>query len=300
MDTDPRNTQTSSQTGMWPVLLTMLAVTLTIIASAFWLTGKPHPAMEGGQGTPTKVPPISESLKLSYQGARYDPIHFKPAIDKASNDQCLACHKEVLETSVREKSPAGYKSADAQAWYQRTSTYTGDQDTFHRRHLTTDMARNLMPGMRCNTCHQGNDPRDEAPNTSASNQGDDLRLRKMVDPEKVCLMCHGKMNWQAMGLPGPWEQSKAGFQNNCMLCHAGIRTDRHRVNFLDAKAIEVAAAKNGDTCFGCHGGRAWYRTTFPYPRHPWQGMPAETPEWAKARKLESDPRFAIQATGVNK
>ena len=39
--------------------------------------------------------------------ATYDPIHFKPAIENASDEQCLACHREVLDDKVREKSPAG-------------------------------------------------------------------------------------------------------------------------------------------------------------------------------------------------
>ena len=60
---------------------------------------------------------------------------------------------------------------------------------------------------------------------------------------------------------------------------------------LNARAIEEAGAKNGDICFGCHGGRAWYRTHFPYPRHAWQGMPAEIPDWAKGRPTASDVRF---------
>jgi hypothetical protein len=34
--------------------------------------------------------------------------------------------------------------------------------------------------MRCTTCHQGNDPRDEAPGTSATNQNQtQLTLRKI-------------------------------------------------------------------------------------------------------------------------
>lgn len=37
----------------------------------------------------------------SYHAAKYDPIHFKPAIEKATDQQCLACHAEVLKPSVR-------------------------------------------------------------------------------------------------------------------------------------------------------------------------------------------------------
>ncbi|QLQ32360.1 MAG: hypothetical protein HZT40_13050 [Candidatus Thiothrix singaporensis] len=60
-----------------------------------------------------------------------------------------------------------------------------------------------------------------------------------------------------------WHDSGAAFQNNCLLCHAAIRTNRHKVNFLKADAIEKEGAADSDTCFGCHGGRAWYRISFP-------------------------------------
>lgn len=232
-----------------------------------------------------------------HQRARHDPIHFKPAIDKATDAQCLACHAEVLKPSVSAQSPAGVKAANAKAWYQLTSTYEGSQDTFHRRHLETPMAKQLM-SMRCTTCHQGNDPRDETPLSSATSQREGgFTLRKMVVPEKTCLKCHGQMNFAVMGLPGPWHESKVAFQNNCLLCHAAIRTTRHQVNYLNAKAIEEAAAKSngGDVCFGCHGGRAWYRTTYPYPRHAWPGMSEEVPDWAKGRPTESELRFLSDA-----
>jgi len=99
------------------------------------------------------------------------------------------------------------------------------------------------------------------------------------------------MNWQVMGLPQPWEQSKTTFQNNCTLCHAAIRTTRHQVNYLNAKAIEEAGSKNSDTCYGCHGGRSWYRLHYPYPRNAWQGMSATVPDWAKNRPTTSEARF---------
>ena len=59
------------------------------------------------------------------------------------------------------------------------------------------------------------------------------------------------------------------------------------------KAIEQAATESADTCYGCHGGRSWYRISFPYPRHPWPGMPEDTPDWAKSRPTSSDPRYAL-------
>lgn len=226
-----------------------------------------------------------------YQRAVYDPIHFKPGIDQATNAQCLACHAEVLKPSVRQHSPAGVQAAAAKAWYQQTSVYSGAQDTFHRRHLETPLAQQLM-ALRCTTCHQGHDPRDENPMSSATAQrSGGFSLRKSVVPEQTCLKCHGQMNYTAMGLPEPWPKSKEAFQGNCLLCHAAIRTTRHQVNYLQAAAIEEAGAKSGDSCYGCHGGRAWYRITYPYTRHAWPGMAPDVPDWAKGRPTQTDERF---------
>lgn len=225
-----------------------------------------------------------------YLKAAYDPMHFKPAIDQATNAQCLACHAEVIAPSVSAKSPAGVDAASVKAWYQRTSTYKGEQDTFHRRHLETPMAKELM-SLACNTCHQGHDPRDEVPGSSATSQQGGYNLRKLVETDKTCLKCHGTMNYQVMGLPAPWHESGKTFQNNCLICHAAIRTGRHKVNYLKADAIEEAAKKDPETCYGCHGGRAWYRIHYPYPRTPWTGMPEGTPDWAKDRPTQSESRF---------
>jgi len=225
----------------------------------------------------------------NYYAAKYDPIHFKPNIDKATDEQCLSCHKEILEQKPLAASPAGVKSNEVLAWYQTLSTYSGEQDTFHRRHLASDFSKKIMK-LKCNTCHQGNDPREETANSSATTDMN-LTQRKMVDPN-TCLMCHGKFDWKNMaGLTGPWSEVGTLFQNNCMICHANIRTNRHKVNFLNVDAIEEAGKTNGDVCYGCHGGRAWYRTSYPYPRHEWPGMGSETPEWAKDRPTESDARF---------
>lgn len=251
--------------------------------------------LQGCHGRDSNLPRMDEpeaAAVKDYQRARYSELHFKPAIDTATDGQCLVCHAEVLKDTVREQSPAGVKAGDTQAWYQRVSTYQGSQETFHRRHMATPMARQLMK-MQCITCHQGSDPRDEAPETSATSQNTGYTLRKHVDVGGLCLKCHGQMNWSVMGLPGPWPESKEAFQNNCLLCHAGIRTVRHQVNYLNASAIESAGQKNAETCYGCHGGRAWYRTHYPYPRHPWPGMPEGTPEWAKDRLTESELRFVI-------
>jgi nitrate/TMAO reductase-like tetraheme cytochrome c subunit len=232
--------------------------------------------------------------------AVYSPLHFKPAIETTRDDQCLACHKEVLEDKPRAASPAGVKTADSLAWYQRTSTYSGEQDTFHRRHLVTPLAKQLMD-LKCNTCHQGHDPREEAQGASATStpQSDNgFTLRKQVNPETTCLKCHGQMpDKEIMGLPGPWHEAKDMFENDCLTCHANIRTSRHKVNYLKAEAIEAAAVagkeakKGGDVCFGCHGGRPWYRIAYPYPRNPWPDMPAETPDWAQGRAKQSEARF---------
>ena len=86
------------------------------------------------------------------------------------------------------------------------------------------------------------------------------------------------MNVEVMGLPSPWPESKEMFGNSCLTCHAAIRTNRHQVSYLKAEAIEAAGQKNADVCYGCHGGRAWYRTMYPYPRHPWKGMAPEVLE----------------------
>ena len=223
--------------------------------------------------------------------ATYSPLHFKPAIDSASDADCLACHREVLEDRVRGVSPAGLKASSVKAWYQvEAATYAGEQETFHRRHLVTDFARQVM-NLKCNTCHQGHDPREEA--LGATRADGAFTLRKQVNAETTCLKCHGQMNWQVMGLPSPWKESKAMFQNNCLLCHAGIRTNRHQVSYLNAAKIEELGAQTADTCYGCHGGRAWYRISYPYPRNGWDGMAPEVPEWAKNRPTQSEARFRL-------
>ncbi|MEJ1462811.1 MAG: hypothetical protein RPU15_06010 [Candidatus Sedimenticola sp. (ex Thyasira tokunagai)] len=231
---------------------------------------------------------LTLAAETNYEKARWHPIHFKPAIDKATNEQCLECHQEVIERKVRKESPAGVKASEVMAWYQTLDTYSGEQETFHRRHLTTPLANELM-NLQCNTCHQGNDPREEAiipPDHSNQN----FTLRKSVNP-KICLMCHGRTGYEMMGLPSPWATSASIFQNNCLLCHVSIRTNRHRVNFLKADAIEKAGKNNSDVCYGCHGGRQWYRIAFPYPRNEWPGMSSVTPEWAKERPTQSEARF---------
>lgn len=227
---------------------------------------------------------------LSYEQARWHPLHFKPAIETAKDEECLACHAEVLKKGVSTASPAGVEASEVLAWYETLDTYQGDQETFHRRHLVTDYANQVMD-LRCNTCHQGNDPREE---TAISHAGGDptLTQRKHVDPN-ICLLCHGQFPYQNMGVPGPWLEFGHAFQNNCMLCHVTFRTNRHQVNYLKSDNIEALAKEKEDACFGCHGGRPWYRISYPYPRHPWPGMSEVVPDWAKGRPAESEARFLV-------
>lgn len=238
-----------------------------------------------------------QAVETDYLRTAYSPLHFRPAIEAATDEQCLACHREVIEDRVRAASPAGQKTELMHAWYQQTTTYAGEQETFHRRHLVTPLAKQLM-SLQCNSCHQGHDPREEAQGASATSvQQDDMAftLRKQVNPETTCLKCHGQFPWQQMGLPGPWEEHKAAFGNNCLTCHAAIRTRRHEVTYLNAAQIELAGKDSADACYGCHGGRSWYRIGYPYPRNPWPDMPKEVPEWAKNRPTQSEARFLKSA-----
>lgn len=239
-----------------------------------------------------------------YLDAVWSELHFKPAIDTATNAQCLACHAEILDHQPRTHAPAGVAASNVLAWYQTLDTYEGAQATFHARHLTTPLAREVM-NLKCNFCHQGHDPREESGDSSATSPVaalGDFRMRKQVNPEKSCLMCHGSFPAEIMGLEGGWHENREAFEtedapNGCLMCHADqFRTVRHQVNYLNADAIEAKAqAGSSDLCLGCHGGRAWYRTSFPYPRHPWPDMAEETPDWAKDRPTESAPEHRVSA-----
>ena len=270
------------------IIAAVIGATIALVSAVFGVTPPPAAAAAAASGQ-------------DYLRAVYNPLHFQPAAGLATDDQCLACHREIIDQRVRDKSPAGLSAKEAKAWYQQLSTYAGEQDTFHRRHLVTPMARQFM-NLQCNTCHQGHDPREEAPGSSADVSQDTtaITLRKQVNPETVCLKCHGQMNYVVMGLPGPWQEVGEQMGNDCLVCHANIRTDRHNVNYLNAEAIEAAGKGNADVCYGCHGGRAWYRIAYPYPRHPWPNMPADTPDWAKDRPAYSEPRFPKPAAVVNR
>ena len=242
-----------------------------------------------------------DGWQQDYLRQTYSPLHFQPVIARASDEQCLACHREVLDDRIRARSPAGLAAKDTLAWYQQTSTYQGEQDSFHRRHLATPLARELMD-LKCTFCHQGHDPREEAPGASATSPAQKdapFTLRKQVDPEATCLKCHGQMPWKNMNLPGPWQgEIKDAFRNDCLTgCHERIRTVRHQVNYLKADAIEAAGRKSGDACHGCHGGRAWYRISYPYPRHAWPDMSGPAPAWAAGRPTESDARYRRAPAG---
>ncbi len=231
---------------------------------------------------------VAAEQPSGYDAARWDPIHFQPQIAEASDEQCLACHAEIIERRPLRESPAGVKASDTLAWYQTTPTYEGPQETFHRRHLVTDLAQELMD-LRCNTCHQGSDPREEAPYPPVRGKTD-FALRKSVNPD-TCLMCHGQFDYKIMNMPGDWNEFGHMFQDNCLICHASIRTTRHQVNFLKPEAIEAEAKDSAEACYGCHGGRSWYRIAYPYPRHDWPGMPKAKPEWAEDRPKQSAARF---------
>ncbi|MEW5964648.1 MAG: hypothetical protein AB1749_13935 [Pseudomonadota bacterium] len=261
------------------------------------LDGPSRGALKGLAAEPAQAAP-GESGKggdagRRYLSAKWDPIHFEPQISRATNAQCLACHKEILSEKVREASPAGLKAADSLAWYQTLDTYSGAQATFHARHLSTPLAKEVM-SLSCAFCHNGNEPREEAHGSSATTMAPgDFKLRKMVNPESSCLMCHGVFPAESMGLAGSWHELREGLEtpetpNGCLTCHAEqFRTVRHQVNYLDAGKIEAMAKDSSDLCFGCHGGRAWYRISYPYPRHPWPGMDKDVPDWAKSRPTAS-------------
>lgn len=270
-----------------------------------WHTPLSHPGMPKPydiRGWHKDASEAARDKQGAYFRAAAAPIHLPGHAGVASDSDCLACHIEVLEDTVSETSPAGVKASESIAWYQTTlSVYEGPQDTFHRRHLTTPMAKELM-NLQCSTCHEGHDPRDETVGSSADGTPLDSTafvLRKTINPETSCLKCHGQFNSEVMGLPGPWHQTAEMMGNDCMVCHVAFRTERHQVSYLKADAIEAAGKENADSCYGCHGGRAWYGISYPYPRNAWPGMAEEVPEWAKSRPTESEARFQIKQQTKN-
>jgi len=241
---------------------------------------------------------------IDYERARYHPIHFPPMIDTASNEQCLTCHQDILDHKPLEVSPAGVPAEDTIAWYQTLDTYQGDQASFHWRHMESDFAKSVM-NLECTFCHKGNDPREESPDMMprraafSASKTPEFTLRKMVNPSTTCLLCHGGMPDvdEIMAIGAPWPEARVDFEdednpNGCLMCHTDIRSNRHNVTYLNAATIEELG-QNGssDSCYGCHGGRQWYRISYPYARHPWLDMDEEVPEWAADRPTQSDPQY---------
>lgn len=289
-------------------------------AAAIVYTDPPAPTDDEIAAIAARIVALQAELPAQdYQRARFNPIHFPPMIDTASDGECLTCHQEILDHKVRETSPAGIKSNEALAWYQTLDTYLPQERTgqseFHWRHYNSSLAQQTM-NLSCNFCHRGNDPREESPDLmplraafSTDAAHPEFTLRKMVNPSETCLRCHGAMPdpVNIMGLGGPWPEVRADMEdqsdpdptvaNGCLTCHAEMfRTNRHNVTYLKAAGIENLAQAGSDTCYGCHGGRAWYRISYPYPRHAWPGMDPEVPEWAKDRPTASDPRYARPET----
>ena len=254
------------------------------------------------------VAALKASIKgMDYDRARYHPLHFKPQIARASNEECLVCHSEILTHKPRAASPAGVKASDTLAWYQTLDTYKGEQQTFHFRHLKSAYAKQVM-NLSCNFCHKGNDPREESPDMQpgqkvfTASATPNFTLRKMVNPSTTCLRCHGAFPYKNMdGVDAPWPVARVDMEdeetpNGCLTCHEdSFRTNRHNVTYLNAANIEKLAKKSSDVCYGCHGGRQWYRISYPYPRHAWPGMDEETPDWAKNRPTQSDPEYQLKA-----
>ena len=46
--------------------------------------------------------------------------------------------------------------------------------------------------LQCTFCHQSHDPREQAPISPANGEAE-FTLRKTVNPETVCLKCHGQL-----------------------------------------------------------------------------------------------------------
>ncbi len=252
----------------------------------------------------------SAAFAADYTREIWSPLHSAPAMAAATDNQCLACHSEILSDKPLEQSHSNIRADSVTAWYQTLATYDGKQETFHRRHLVTPLAKQVMD-LKCSTCHTGHDPREElsTPKTPVAGQALSSNLRKQVNVEATCLMCHGKFPYQNMDQTEDWPETRKALEvadkpgdpipNGCLTCHGELfRTVRHQVNFLKPEGIEALAKDNTDVCYGCHGGRAWYRISYPYPRHKWPGMPETAPEWAAGRPTESDPRFLTGMTAT--
>jgi hypothetical protein len=172
-----------------------------------WYTPLTQPGMLGPYDIRKYHTPADQKKAETYLKKQWDPIHFKPKIDQATDQQCLACHQEIMNHQPKDQSQAGVKSENVIAWYQTLDTYTGKQEDMHWRHLQSPYAKRVTQ-FKCTTCHQGNDPREEAMVPADSKGTAGFTLRKGVHPE-TCLMCHGQFpDPKIMNLPATWKRSE--------------------------------------------------------------------------------------------
>jgi hypothetical protein len=216
------------------------------------------PSVQAGEAMP--IAPLDEAFDGRdgewKSNARRTPVHFPPLASRTDDSVCLACHWDQIFESPRVAAPAGLLREDAGAWYQELSTYAGRQESFHWRHYSGDYARDVLR-LRCNTCHHGHDPLEQA---ALSESGETVALRKRVNP-MLCLKCHGRFPDHDPLITLPWEEARRDFDGNCLVCHAADAARRHQARFLARERIERRAAESSDVCYGCHGGRAWYRVS---------------------------------------
>lgn len=289
-----------------PTAAPMPDVDYQALLESFQWMNPPARSEEDAAAARARAEVIAAALPtMDYNTARYHPLHTPPASLTASNEECLVCHSEVLTDRPREASQAGVPASATIAWYQTLDTYTGDQQSFHYRHLQSAYAQQTM-NLECRFCHVASDPREETPDMIVGRaQGTapeipEFTLRRMVNPSTTCLRCHGSFPAETMGLPDEWHVIREDFEyepgiNGCLSCHEEtFRTNRHSVTYLNAGTIEaIARSGSSDSCYGCHGGRSWYRNSYPYPRTPWPEMAEDLPEWAIGRPTASDPVHAF-------
>lgn len=130
----------------------VVLVAAVAIGFIVWIAGDIAPKAEFVPHV-AATQPAEES---DYLRAAYSPLHFRPAIESATDGQCLACHREVIEDKVRAASPAGQKAELMRAWYQQTSTYSGGAGHFPQatsRHAAGEAVdepamQHLPPGTR--------------------------------------------------------------------------------------------------------------------------------------------------------
>ena len=126
----------------------------------------------------------------------------------------------------------------------------------------------------------------------------DFTLRKQVDVETTCLKCHGQMNTVIMGLPGPWPESKASVRNGCLTCHA-ISARPPSGDLPECQRPSKRPGRNNaDTCYGCHGGRAWYRIAYPIRATPGRHA-GRRAGLGKGQPTQSEARFQLPATAAH-